>query len=226
MAPFWPVGYYYAVPRDDRKCVFFDFDGVIVDSFFAAYGTARKVCQYETEERYRSYFEGNINDARLPHDERDHTQCSHDLDWWENYVPLFERAHPFPGIIRALHDLSAHYRMAIISSNISSPVMSFLKKHDAAQYFEDVFGNDVHPSKVEKMHMLFERYELAPEHCLFVTDTLGDIREATAAGVGAIGVSWGFHEHQRLENGNPFKIIDHPHELPGAVEEYFASQAI
>lgn len=209
---------------DDRTCIFFDFDGVIADSFGAAFQTAQAVCLHETEDRYRSYFEGNINDATLPLAGFDHTHCNHELDWWGTYLPLFEKTHPFPGIMRVLHDLAEEYRMAIVSSNISSPVMAYLKRHDAAQYFDDIFGNDVHKSKVEKMNMLFERYELAPAHCVFVTDTLGDMREAEKVGVGTIGVSWGFHEHERLQKGNPFKIVDHPHELPGAVDGYFASQ--
>ncbi len=208
--------------RDDRKCVFFDFDGVIADSFFAAFGTAQKVCKHETEERYREYFEGNIHDAKLQLEGFEHDGCMHDLDWWPTFFAAFAKAHPFPGVIRAVQDIGEKYRMAIISSSISSPIMDFLKKYDASTYFEDVFGSDVHTSKVEKMNMLFARYELSPEHCVFVTDTLGDMREATQAGVGSIGVSWGFHEHERLQKGNPFRIVDHPHELPPAVDEYFA----
>ncbi len=206
--------------RDDRKCVFFDFDGVIADSHAAAFGTAQKVCKHIDLDKHRRHFEGNINDWKLD-DELDHSACQHNVDWWGLYLPLFEKTHPFPGSIRAVQELGEKYRMAVISSTISSPIMEFLTKYDAAQYFDDIFGNDVHPSKVEKMNMLFERYKLAPERCVFVTDTLGDMREAEKVGVGTIGVSWGFHERERLQKGNPFKIVDHPQELPGAVEEYF-----
>lgn len=207
--------------RDDRRCVFFDFDGVIADTFSAAFFTASVECKHITEEKYRAKFEGNIYNSSHE-DGLVHDKCAHDIDWWEVFYPKFQLAHPFPGSIRAVQDLAENYRLAIISSNISSPVVEFLKRFDAAHYFEDVLGGDVHRSKIEKVNMLFARYELAPEHCVFVTDTLGDMREAEKAGVASIGVSWGFHDRARLEKGNPFKIVDHPHELPGAVDAYFA----
>jgi phosphoglycolate phosphatase-like HAD superfamily hydrolase len=209
--------------QDDRRFVFFDFDGVISDSHAPAFEIAQKVCVHMTMEKHRRHFEGNINDWKLA-DELDHSSCDHDADWWGLYLPEFkQRAHPFPGSIRAVQELAEKYRLAIISSTISSPIMEFLKKYDAAHYFSDVMGNDVHPSKVEKMNMLFERYSLSPEHCVLITDTLGDMREAGHVHVGAIGVSWGYHERERLEKGNLFKIVEHPHELPEAVEAYFAA---
>lgn len=211
--------------RDDRRFVFFDFDGVIADSHAPVLGVAQKVCMHMTLEKHRRHFEGNINDWKLA-DELDHSSCDHDADWWSLYLPQFEKVHPFPGSIHAVQDLAEKYRLAIISSTVSSPIMEFLKKYDAAHYFEDVLGNDVHPSKVKKMNMLFERYKLSSEHCVFVTDTLGDMREAEKVGVGTIGVSWGFHEKERLLKGNPFKIVEHPHELPETVEEYFARQTL
>lgn len=207
---------------DDRTCIFFDFDGVIADTWQMAAAVRKTICPTMTDDQIRQRFEGNVNDA--PDKGEGHSAlCRHELDWWNLYLPLFENAHPFPGSIRAVQDMAEKYRMAIISSTISSPIIEFLKKYDAAQYFGDILGNDVHTSKVEKMNILFERYELAPAHCVFVTDTLGDMREAEKADVGTIGVSWGFHEHERLQKGNPFKIVDHPHELPGAVNTYFAA---
>lgn len=209
--------------QDDRRFVFFDFDGVIANTYVISFGTAQEVCTHMSLEKYRGHFEGNINDWKLA-DELDHSSCNHDADWWSMYLPKFNQAHPFPGSIRAVQDLAEKYRLAIISSTVSSPIMEFLKKYDAAQYFEDVLGNDVHPSKVEKINMLFERYSLSPEHCVFITDTLGDMREAEKVRVGTIGVSWGFHEKERLAKGNPFRIVESPHELPAAVEDYFASK--
>lgn len=208
--------------QDDRRFVFFDFDGVITDTYALSFGTAQKVCTHMSEEKYRGHFEGNINDWKLA-DELDHSGCNHDANWWELYLPQFTKAHPFPGSIRAVQDLAAKYRLAIISSTVSMPILEFLKKYDAAHYFDDIFGNDVHPSKVEKMNMLFARYSLAPEHCVFITDTLGDMREAEKVNVGTIGVGWGFHEKERLQKGNPFRIVEHPQELSVAVEEYFAA---
>jgi phosphoglycolate phosphatase-like HAD superfamily hydrolase len=85
-------------------------------------------------------------------------------------------------------------------------------------------GNDVHASKVEKIRMVFSKYNTDAEHCVFVTDTLGDIREANVLNVKSIGVSWGFHEKERLEIGNPFKIIYKPGELLRVINDAFSSK--
>lgn len=203
-----------------NKFVFFDFDGVIADSDQIAFECGQITCPGLTKEGNRVKFEGNVNDwfkNTTWHTEK----CRHDLDWWEIYLPRFKDVHPFPGSIRAVQDIGEKYPLAMISSTISSPISEFLERYDARRYFKEVFGNDVHASKIEKMNMLFKKYDLRPDDCVFVTDTLGDMREAEKVGVGVIGVSWGFHEHERLQKGNPFKIVDHPHELPEAVEAYF-----
>ena len=70
--------------------------------------------------------------------------------------------------------------------------------------------------------MIFETYGIGADDCVFITDTLGDMREAKEHAVGTIGVSWGFHPHATLEKGIPFRIVDQPSELPDAIQEYFA----
>ncbi len=49
-------------------------------------------------------------------------------------------------------------------------------------------------SKVEKFRMMEEKYGVRKNDMLFITDTLGDIREADKAGVPTIAVTWGAHD--------------------------------
>ncbi len=85
-------------------------------------------------------------------------------------------------------------------------------------------GADVHTSKHEKIKMVFEKYGISASQCIFVTDTLGDMREAKAADVGAIGVAWGFHSRETLAKGEPFRIVERPEEISPAISAYFASE--
>ena len=55
--------------------------------------------------------------------------------------------------------------------------------------------------------MVFENFNLKPEECVFVTDTLGDILESKKVSMKAIALENGYHERERLEKGNPWKII-------------------
>src|ERR1700690_4067272 len=114
--------------------------------------------------------------------------------------------------------LSETYALSIISSTYTSLINELLEHYGLTLYFKDVLGGDVHQSKVEKIRMIFEKYQITSGDCIFVTDTLGDMREAKKHGVGAIGVSWGWHTHATLEKGIPFRIVDAPAELPDAVD--------
>jgi phosphoglycolate phosphatase len=80
----------------------------------------------------------------------------------------------------------------------------FLTENGMTSYFDRIMGNAVHKSKEEKIKTVFAEYGTDASECIFVTDTLGDIREATKVNVGAIGVTWGFHERERLAQGKPF----------------------
>ncbi len=86
-------------------------------------------------------------------------------------------------------------------------------------------GADVHKSKVEKIKMVFEKYSIGPKDCIFITDTLGDMREAEKTGIDAIGVTWGFHKIETLEQGEPFRLVETPPALATAIADYFAQQA-
>ena len=78
-------------------------------------------------------------------------------------------------------------------------------------------GGDIHRSKVAKIQMILKKHGIKPAEAIFITDTLGDMREAIKCGVLSIGVTWGFHEKERLQKGNPFVIVETPQELPKAI---------
>ena len=44
--------------------------------------------------------------------------------------------------------------LIIISSSITSPIKEYCRKHDIYNLFDEIFGADVHMSKVEKIKMV------------------------------------------------------------------------
>jgi phosphoglycolate phosphatase len=210
-----------------KKFLLFDFDGVIADSYSVAYDTARAMCARMDDTTYRSMFEGNVHERHGAVMTEDHgPECKHDLDWFGIFTPAFEeRAKLFPGMREVIEKLSHEYILIIISSTITSPIQGFLEKNHIGRYFSEVMGADVHTSKREKIGMVFAKYGIEASSCLFITDTLGDMREAAEAGVGALGVAWGFHPRETLEKGNPYGIVEKPQEIEPAIEAYFAEQA-
>lgn len=211
-----------------QRFVLFDFDGVIADSFAAASALALRQCKHQTVETYRSAFEGNIYDSfdkdapgggRPEHG----PECNHDLDWWAEYQKLLTNVHAFDGIDEVIRELAASYRLAIVSSARVSLIEPMLEALHIRDLFVEILDADVHTRKTKKIEMLFEKYEIGARECIFVTDTLGDIREAAHHSVGAIACTWGFHPRETLERGVPFRIVDTPREIPDAVSEYFAA---
>lgn len=202
--------------------VLFDFDGVIADSFKPAFDIHKLICPHLTEEEYRKRFEGNINDWQDPIDV--HTpECRRDIDFFTEYVPrMRNEVRVIPGIKEALAELTEHYTLIIVSSTTTSPIQEFLESHALTDHFDWVMGNDVHTSKVEKIKMVFAKYKVSASDCIFITDTLGDMHEATKMEVSSIGVTWGFHSPETLAEGNPYNIVNQPADLPTVISTYFA----
>lgn len=207
-----------------QKFILFDFDGVIVDSEHIAYGVAKTLCPHVTKEEYRTRFEGNIHEWEEPVD-RHTADCRPDLDFTALYVPRIRKEMVvFPGMVEVVAGLARDYALVVVSSTITSPIEEFLDSHDLVKHFCWIMGADVHRSKVEKIKMVFEKYALEARDAVFITDTLGDMREAEKVGVGAIGVTWGFHTPETLQQGKPFRLVETPKELSKAVSDHFLSQ--
>ncbi len=195
--------------------LFFDFDGVIADSFSLSYSIMQRLNANVSEDEYRKKFEGNII---ANHYEEGYTDD--DLTVFaDEYSKGILSKSLFDGIAHQLNMLSGHHTKIIVSSAPSDPVVSYLSHHDLSHHFSDVLGGDVHPSKVEKIIQSLAKYNTPAGKCLFITDTLGDIHEAHRAGIPTLAVSWGFHSSETLERGNPARIIHSPHHLSGSVQD-------
>ncbi|MSR71298.1 MAG: HAD family hydrolase [Candidatus Taylorbacteria bacterium] len=199
------------------KIVIFDFDGVIVDSFTFCHRISNSISEV-TQDEYRSRFEGNINDATQK-------ACAHlppsEINFSAEYDKEIVKCVPHAEIVEAIKELLKNYQLAIISSTDSWSIDEFLKSHGIRECFSDILGNDVDKSKVKKINMLFAKYSVLPADMIFITDTLGDIKEAKHCNVASIGVTWGFHKKERLQKEKPYKIIDDKKHLMDAVNGYF-----
>lgn len=204
-----------------KKFILFDFDGVITDSFRPAFEIQKMICPHLTEDIYRKRFEGNINDWEEPINV--HTEaCRHDIDFFAEYIPRMKNeVQIVHGMKDVLIELEKNYIMVVISSTITSPIQEFLKEHNLANHFTQIMGNDVHKSKIEKIKMVFKKYGAEAKDCVFITDTLGDMREAEKMNVGVIGITWGFQTSETLLKGKPFRLVKKPNDLLTTVSDYF-----
>ena len=204
-----------------KKFILFDFDGVIADSFRPAFDVHKTIRPHMDEEDFRGRFDGNVNDwAASQQNPAEVTQ--QDDNFVAEYLKIFgTKVQIFAGMENVIVKLAGDYTLVIISSTRTSVIEEFLAKHNLSKYFINVLGNDVHASKVEKMRMVFEKYKISADDCVFVTDTLGDLNEAAEVNVGAIAVTWGFHGSERLLKAKSFRLVEKPGDLIVAVSDYF-----
>lgn len=130
----------------------------------------------------------------------------------------YTRELKIPEILKtSVKKLSESYILVVISSIVSDSIKQILDRENLVNYFNDILGNDVDKSKVVKIGMTLEKYKVSPNQCVFITDTLGDIREADYYSIPSVAVTWGFHEKKNLEKGNPIAIVEDPSLLYGAI---------
>lgn len=140
----------------------------------------------------------------------------------DDYYGEYKKGLNALNIEKILHDtilsLAKNYKLIIISSTDTSYINDFLKRENIVQCFSDILGADIHTSKVVKIKTILQKYNLLPKEVVFITDTLGDIKEAHECKVPSIAVTWGLHDRSILEKGNPNKIVDDPRALLDVIE--------
>lgn len=203
-----------------KNFILFDFDGVIVDSFRPAFSVTKMIYPDVTEDDYRRRFEGNINNWEESNDGHSR-KCQHAIDFFTEYIPRMRKEVSLtPGISEVITEISKDYILVIVSSTTSQAIKDFLTQYNLLNYFTEILGNDVSPSKVEKMKMIFSKYDIGAKDCLFITDTLGDLKEAAEVNVLTVAVTWGFHSLRTLEKGNSWRIVNTPQELLTSIRDF------
>ena len=129
----------------------------------------------------------------------------------------------FPGAKDTIAALAARPDMVlgIATGKSKRGVDRLIEREGWHGHFITVQTADDHPSKPHPS-MIYTAMADANAHkpgTVMVGDTSYDIEMARAAGVGAIGVTWGYHTRAELLEAGAHLIIDRYEQLPGAVDE-------
>jgi phosphoglycolate phosphatase len=127
----------------------------------------------------------------------------------------------FEGLSKVIRYLSLHHKMAVITTNSSQNVNSFLTKHGLEGFIHAIYGIDSPGSKAQKIsrarHQLIDNTK--HESVLMVGDSLSDILAAKEASVTSVVVTWGHQSLEKLLGGNPDYVISSPQMLIAIVEQ-------
>ena len=206
-----------------KKFILFDFDGVIVDTFEIGFQCGKSSGGHRSDrDKYREMFSGNINEVIAeskkitPEENKDEEN-----KFFDCYIPKLLETSPIDGIGHVIKELAKEYELVVISSTISSPIQEYLTMHGLDSFFLEIMGNDVDYKKTVKIQMVFDKYEIEPKDCVFITDTLGDVREAAKKEVSAIGVDFGFQTREMLCEDGEIPVASTTEELLTFVRDHF-----
>lgn len=128
----------------------------------------------------------------------------------------------FPGTEAVLDLLAAREDMhlAVATGKALRGANRILGAHDIARYFANVQTPDHNASKPhpQMIYSAMSAVGVDKENTVMIGDTNHDMEMARAAGVRAIGVSWGYHLPADLTKAGADIIIDDYADLIGAID--------
>jgi len=206
--------------------VLFDLDGTIVDSgwmILASYRHATKTIlgrEFPDDVLMARVGAGHLEEQMSEFDPEKAAELAH--AYREFYAPLHSELQAFPGMLDLLERLDDEGRkLGVVSA----------KRHDVVQLAFDalgfgdrmdvVVGSDEAPRGKpypDQILVALERLGADPDQTAYVGDAPFDVAAAKAAGVHAIGVTWGgIHTRERMEAEGPDTVVDTAAELYGAL---------
>jgi phosphoglycolate phosphatase len=124
--------------------------------------------------------------------------------------PLFE------GIGALIEELGAEgWQLAVATGKSDRGLHACLDAHGIKHRFVSLQTADRHPSKPHPAMLEAALFEagVAPADAVMIGDTSFDMEMAVAAGVRAIGVSWGYHDTQELFDTGASAVADKAEQL-------------
>jgi len=114
-----------------------------------------------------------------------------------------EETRPYPGVLEGLQLLSdSKIPMAVLTNKPTQLSMDILEGLQLARFFRFLYGGDSFPTKKpDPSGVLSVLRELGvpPEESAMVGDSDVDIQTARNAGMAAVGVTYGFGQHDRTK---------------------------
>ncbi len=136
----------------------------------------------------------------------------------EDQEPMFDGVRD---MITQLH--GDGYLLGVATGKSRRGLISTLNNHGLGKYFLTLNTADDGPGKPDPSMLINAMADVGamPEDTLMVGDTTYDIHMALAAGVCAVGVSWGYHDRLTLEAAGAHHMLDHISHIRQILNETF-----
>ena len=209
------------------RAAIFDLDGTLLDTLHDLADSANEALNTaglpaHPVDAYRTFVGDGINmlvQRIIPANRCDDEMVAHVLGLYRAaYGRRWNsKTTAYAGIPETLHELSFKpVKLAVLSNKPQKFTELCIAHHLPGNPFLLVFGQrDNVPPKPDPAGALeiARAFQVPPGEVIFIGDTKTDMDTATAAGMRAIGVSWGFRPVEELRQHGAEVIINHPAEL-------------
>ncbi len=198
------------------KYYIFDWSGTLSDDFTPVYETSMLLMQEFggqpiPREQFRVELEGPY------------------MNFWKSYFPEVEKEEVdtrfaetlgtisppslYSGVVPVLKSLRKNgCKLIVFSSHPQSRVEAEARIYGIDFYFDALHGG-MH-NKQEAITEIMQMHQFDPASTTYVGDMRQDVRAAKEGKCRSIGITWGYHSADRLNEEYPDRIIHHMCELP------------
>ena len=195
---------------ESKEIIIFDFDGVLYDSISLVREDMYTKYPNLKESDFFQIFEGDfwngIQRIKDIYGEPNHSN--------DSSIKL--KGKLFAGMPEFVDKLKNKYILVINSSSKIDNILEPLKRYDISHCFKDIYGKESGVNKIEKFKKIFHEQNIKPEKAIFITDSIGDIKDAEILKIDTIAVTWGIHKEidfKKIKTINLIGIVNAVKEL-------------
>lgn len=193
-------------------------DGVLIDSIEISYGLQKETLPQLTREEYSDLLMGNFHDKKAEYVKTNPQIVLTEEEKEQHkvyYADEKSKSPIFQGIYELLNFLKSQgFILTINTSAYERNTTPLLTKNNIINFFDYVATFEDSKSKVEKFKIIQDKYDCEIGDMIFVTDSVGDLREGENFGMKMIGVTWGVHSREYFEQENSLGLIGIANSVP------------
>ena len=212
------------------QLVIFDLDGTLIDSrldlVHSVNAALRHIDRPELPDEVIASYVGDgapiLIQRALGAEAADQALVGKGLEFFLSYYREHKLDHTtvYPGIAQALAGIQPSSngtprRLAVLTNKPVKASRAIVEGLGLGQFFSQVYGGNSFATKKpdpQGARQLLQESNLTPERAAIVGDSQVDVRTGRNAGLGTVGVTYGFAPHT-LENESPDVLVDSAQEL-------------